>query len=92
MAVAPPEVWATEKSLAGWNGDTIVDFLIWPRASWPALHPDVFTRFWWSRTATVENGVLAAPGEWSSAKAVIGAPPSADLVPLTDLSPPTGQP
>ena len=78
MVLAPPEVWAEEKRVAGWNGDTVVDFLVWPRASWPALNPDVFARFWWNRMATVENGVLAPPGEWSSAKAVVGVPPSTE--------------
>jgi uncharacterized protein (TIGR03663 family) len=49
------------------------DFIIWPRASWPALQPDRFWRFWLTRRATEENGVLS---EWSHSPAVVATAPA----------------
>jgi hypothetical protein len=75
MAIATPDVWKSSKRFRGWTGHE-TNFYIWPRASWPALRPAVWARFWWTREATVENGVLAPPGEWPGpAIAIIGAPP-----------------
>ncbi|HVF11062.1 MAG TPA: hypothetical protein VNA16_09685, partial [Abditibacteriaceae bacterium] len=76
FGMAPPLEWAKEPRVVGWS-TTTTDFYIWPRASWPALRPAVFANFWLTRTATVANGVLAPPGEWSNAPVVIGVPPSA---------------
>ncbi|HEX8551828.1 MAG TPA: flippase activity-associated protein Agl23 [Abditibacteriaceae bacterium] len=47
---------------------TTTEFLLWPRASWPALRPDRFARWWLTREATKENGVLS---EWNSTPAVV---------------------
>jgi uncharacterized protein (TIGR03663 family) len=44
------------------------DFFIWPRASWPALRPDRYTRWWLNRDATEENKVLS---EWSHSEVVV---------------------
>ena len=75
LLLVPPEVWAKQKSFfKGWKVSES-EFAMWPRASWPALRPTVFSKWWLNRMATVDNGVLAAPGEWSSAIAVIAAPP-----------------
>jgi uncharacterized protein (TIGR03663 family) len=52
--------------------DAYPDFIIWPRASWPALQPDRFWRFWLIRRATMENDVLS---EWSHSPAVVATAP-----------------
>jgi hypothetical protein len=44
------------------------DFLVWSRASWPALQPVTFWHWWLTREATQQNGVLS---EWSSTPAVV---------------------
>ncbi len=41
---------AAHRRLAGWNRRR-ADFIIWPRASWPALRPDRFALFWLFRVA-----------------------------------------
>jgi hypothetical protein len=62
-----------------------VEYYIWTRPSWPALRPDRFWRFWWSRQVDVknppapppgqpqENGILTG-GETSIAYAVVSTP------------------
>ncbi len=70
---------------AGWKGQT-VDFLIWPRASWAAIAPRRYARWFWTREAMPENerklpqekreiSILSGQGEWFNATAVIGKPP-----------------
>lgn len=54
-------------SFASWNS-TEADFFIWPRASWSALRPWTWGRWFTRREATLENGVLA---EWSNSPAVV---------------------
>lgn len=66
-----------------WNLQT-VDFLIWPRASWPALEPARFWRWFWTRQTIApeeeEHGpgesktsILSGKGEWSHATTIIGS-------------------
>ena len=67
---------------AGWQTQT-VDFLIWPRASWTALQPHRYWRWFWTRDTFPKSerglpqeqwktSILAGQGEWSSAQAVVG--------------------
>ena len=67
---------------AGWHTET-ANFLIWPRASWAALQPARYWRWFWTRDTlpAAERGlpqnqwktsILAGKGEWSSTGAVIG--------------------
>lgn len=44
------------------------DFLVWSRASWRALSPPTFGRWWLTREASLENGSLS---EWSHIPAVV---------------------
>ena len=65
--------WHTEKA----------NFLIWPRASWTALEPQRYWKWFWTRDTfpLSERGlpqdqwktsILAGKGEWSNAEAVVG--------------------
>ena len=67
---------------AGWHTETAT-FLIWPRASWTALEPRRYWRWFWTRDtfpkserglpqAQWETSILAGQGEWSNADAVVG--------------------
>ena len=67
---------------AGWHTET-VGFLIWPRASWAALEPQRYWKWFWTRDTfpLSERGlpqnqwktsILAGQGEWSNADAVVG--------------------
>ena len=67
---------------ANWHTET-VNFLIWPRASWTALEPRRYWRWFWTRDTfpLTERGlpqtqwntsILAGQGEWSNAEAVVG--------------------
>ena len=67
---------------AGWHTQT-VGFLIWPRASWAALEPARYWKWFWTRDTfpLAERGlpqnrwktsILAGQGEWSNADAVVG--------------------
>ena len=67
---------------AGWQTQT-VDFLIWPRASWAALEPQRYWKWFWTRDTFPQNergkpqsqwktSILAGKGEWSSVQAVVG--------------------
>lgn len=67
---------------AGWHTET-VNFLIWPRASWAALEPQRYWKWFWTRDTfpLSERGlpqnqwktsILAGKGEWSNAEAVVG--------------------
>ena len=67
---------------AGWHTET-VNFLIWPRASWAALEPARYWKWFWTRDTfpLAERGlpqeqwktsILAGKGEWSNAEAVVG--------------------
>ncbi len=67
---------------AGWHTKT-VNFLIWPRASWAALEPQRYWKWFWTRDTfpLTERGlpqtqwktsILAGNGEWSNAEAVVG--------------------
>ena len=67
---------------AGWHLET-VNFLIWPRASWTALEPRRYWRWFWTRDTFPQaerglpqtqwtNSILAGQGEWSNAQAVVG--------------------
>ncbi len=69
---------------AGWKGE-VVDFLIWPRASWAAIAPQRYARWFWTRDALPKNerdlpqsewkvSILSGKGEWSHATAVVGRP------------------
>ncbi len=67
----------------GWRLQT-VDFLIWPRASWEALQPARYWRWFWTRR-TIERSeydggpaksptsILAGHGEWSYQPTTIGS-------------------
>jgi uncharacterized protein (TIGR03663 family) len=75
---------------AGWIG-TSVDFLVWPRASWPGIAPQRYFRWFWTRqTIPAQERKLSqsewnisilsgkgewSKGEWSHATAVVGYPP-----------------
>jgi hypothetical protein len=61
----------------------IVDFLIWPRASWTALQPKRYWKWFFTRDTMPKDerkkahkdrntSILAGYGEWSNATAVIG--------------------
>jgi predicted membrane-bound mannosyltransferase len=56
-----------QQQLAGMHSRQ-TSFYIWPRASWSALRPDRWARWWWNRQASLENGVLS---EWSDSPVVI---------------------
>ena len=67
---------------AGWHTET-VSFLIWPRASWAAIEPARYWKWFWTRDTfpLAERGlpqnqwktsILAGKGEWSNAEAVVG--------------------
>ncbi len=67
---------------AGWHTET-VNFLIWPRASWAALEPKRYWKWFWTRDTFPKNerglpqnqwktSILAGKGEWSNAEAVVG--------------------
>ena len=67
---------------AGWHTQT-VSFLIWPRASWAAIEPARYWKWFWTRDTfpLSERGlpqnqwktsILAGKGEWSNAEAVVG--------------------
>ncbi len=67
----------------GWRLKT-VDYWVWPRASWEALQPARYWRWFWTRQ-TIEpdekdkgaldspTSILAGHGEWSYQPAVIGS-------------------
>ncbi len=75
MAVVPVAEWEKQtKFFKGW-ASAKSDIAMWPRASWPALRPKTFWKWWIRREATVENGVLAEPGEWSNAPMIVATPP-----------------
>jgi hypothetical protein len=57
--------------LSGWNSQS-ANFIIWPRASWSALHPGTFINWWLWRQSSLENGMLS---EWSVSPVVIATPP-----------------
>ncbi len=67
---------------AGWKTQT-VDFLIWPRASWAALEPQRYWKWFWTRDTFPQDergkpqsewktSILAGKGEWSNAQARVG--------------------
>ncbi|MBW3637345.1 MAG: hypothetical protein KY445_12930, partial [Armatimonadetes bacterium] len=69
---------------AGWKGK-VVDFWIWPRASWAAIAPQRYARWFWTRDAVPQSernlshntwkiSILSGQGEWSHATAVVGRP------------------
>ncbi|RYG72147.1 TIGR03663 family protein [bacterium] len=69
---------------AGWKGST-VNFLIWPRASWAALQPQRYYRWFLTRDTLPLNerklgqdqwkySILAGKGEWSNATAIVSYP------------------
>ncbi len=69
---------------AGWKG-RIVDFFIWPRASWAAIAPQRYARWFWTRDTVPQSerklpqnqwkiSILSGNGEWSHATAVVGRP------------------
>ena len=75
-----PNVAAMTRAV--WHTET-VNFLIWPRASWAALEPRRYWRWFWTRDTfpLAERGlpqnqwktsILAGQGEWSSVEAVVG--------------------
>jgi len=87
MAITTEEDWAVRSQKPEWKDwDSIkADHFIWPRASWPALRPDRFARWWTTRIATPpdeeplsmdlwERSILKPPGEWSHNKAVFAWP------------------
>ena len=67
----------------GWRLQT-VDFLVWPRASWTALEPARYWRWFWTRRAIERaeydtgavnspTSILAGQGEWSYQPTVVGS-------------------
>ncbi len=55
LIVTTPEDWATKKNdprWKDWQSKQVVHY-VWPRASWPALRPDRYTRWWLTRYALV---------------------------------------
>ncbi len=67
---------------AGWKTNT-TDFLIWPRASWAALEPARYWKWFWTRDtfpldergkpqSQWKTSILAGKGEWSSVQATVG--------------------
>jgi len=68
---------------AGWRLETI-DFLVWPRASWAALEPARYWRWFWTRKvievpeklpgpANSPTSILAGHGEWSFQPTTVGS-------------------
>jgi predicted membrane-bound mannosyltransferase len=87
MVITTEEDWASRSQLPEWKSwqSVTVDHYIWPRASWPALRPDRFARWWTTRVATPpeeekismdlwQKSILTPPGEWSHNKAVFAWP------------------
>ncbi len=85
FCVAQDAEWKSDFLKAGWTGRQ-VDFLIWPRASWPALRPDRYWNWFWTRDTLPaaerdlpqekwRRSILSGSGEWSHATAWIGTPP-----------------
>lgn len=59
-----------QAKLKGWQHQK-VDYFIWPRASWPAIRPVTFWKFWLYRQTNINNNLLDSPGEWSNSEAII---------------------
>jgi len=68
---------------AGWRLET-VDHLVWPRASWTALQPARYWRWFWTRKtlspqewtgnpATSPTSIVAGHGEWSYQRTIVGS-------------------
>jgi len=81
VADAPDIAAWTNRS--GWRLET-VNFLVWPRASWAALEPSRYWRWFWTRKtispqewtgnpATSQTSILAGHGEWSYERTVVGS-------------------
>jgi hypothetical protein len=73
--------WSQFETL-GWKRKD-VDFLIWPRASWFAIAPQRYVRWFITRDAIPKHernlsqsewkvSILGGKGEWSHAVAVVG--------------------
>ncbi len=82
-AISDEASW-TPFAEAGWKRQT-ADFLIWPRASWTAIQPARYLKWFITRDALPQNerdlpqsqwktSILAGQGEWSRAEAIIGRP------------------
>jgi uncharacterized protein (TIGR03663 family) len=65
--IGQSQLQGLESRFQNWNRKT-TNFIIWPRASWSALRPDRWTKFWFVRHCSVENGMLK---EWSHSKAEV---------------------
>ena len=51
-----------EQRFVSWKSHVMVRY-VWQRPSWTALYPATFWRFWWTREASLKNGVLAEQSE-----------------------------
>lgn len=74
---------AAQRRLRGWSLRR-ADFIIWPRASWPALRPDRFALFWLFRVAPFSPDAASGQpdsflSEWSSSPVVVATPPQRGL-------------
>jgi hypothetical protein len=71
VAVISTENWEKYKNkMPNWHHEK-VDYFVWARASWPALRPLTFWKFWAYRKVNEGNNLLDPPGEWSNSEAVI---------------------
>lgn len=89
MVLAMEPEWNSYFKPKGWQsagiGEEVTNFLIWPRASWDALRPDRYAKWWWTRDTVPaserklsqpdwKESILSGRGEWSNATVVIGVP------------------
>lgn len=71
------EAWRdlqSERRFVSWKPRVVVRY-VWQRPAWIALRPATLARFWWSREASRENGVLA---EQSNDFAMINSSPEVE--------------
>ena len=74
---------------ANWNTQT-VDFLIWPRASWTALQPRRYWKWFWTRDTFPQSERGKPQEQWTTSilggttvyRVPKGAPPGAPAVPV----------
>ena len=86
LLISTVEEWAKQKGrFKDWHA-TQMGYFIWPRASWPAVRPDRFLRWWIWRDAIPadevnmpydkwQKSIYIPPGEWSGVDVTMVTPP-----------------
>lgn len=86
MLISTVEEWDKQKArFKDWHSARM-GYFIWPRASWPAVRPDRFARWWLWRDAIPadevtmsydkwQKSIYIPPGEWSGVDVVMVTPP-----------------